>query len=379
MRTQLKRLAAAGSAGALLAAAGCGGNDPVDLRAYELLPGMPEYLTSDNVYGGAGPEMFAEHVRDHPAVVYAASYRDDEVYIIDQATGEVVDIVPGGPGPRYIVPGYDLSTLYVAASDPTDSGLVVIDPANNSPADFVDLPEISNLYFAPDGTYAIAVAETAGGLDFYHPNSWQHAGSLDLPGCHGASHLDYSADGRTMLVSCAGAGKVVALATDSLDQLAEFDFTEQDASSPQDVRLTPDGQYFLVADAGAGGVQLLAGDASTVSGFVATGEGAHAIYFSRDAQHAYVVNRDEANVTVLDLGSFSAVAEWPVPTSTLDLGGVNADGTLLWLAGGDDEVYAIDTDSGELRTRTTVGPGTYSVTVWPQPGRYSLGHTGSLR
>jgi YVTN family beta-propeller protein len=43
------------------------------------------------------------------------------------------------------------------------------------------------------------------------------------------------------------------------------------------------------------------------------------------------------------------------------------------------EVYAIDTGSGRLLARIPVGAGPHGLCVYPQPGRYSLGHTGVFR
>jgi len=42
-------------------------------------------------------------------------------------------------------------------------------------------------------------------------------------------------------------------------------------------------------------------------------------------------------------------------------------------------VYAISTRTGRLLARIPVGLGPHGLCVWPQPGRYSLGHTGILR
>jgi hypothetical protein len=48
---------------------------------------------------------------------------------------------------------------------------------------------------------------------------------------------------------------------------------------------------------------------------------------------------------------------------------------VLWLAGrSDSEVYAIDTNSGKLIARIAVGKGPHGLCLYPQPGRYSLGH-----
>ena len=61
------------------------------------------------------------------------------------------------------------------------------------------------------------------------------------------------------------------------------------------------------------------------------------------------------------------------------MGNVSADGKLLWLSGRfDNVVYAINTSTGEVRS-VPVGRQPHGLTVWPQPGRYSLGHTGNMR
>ena len=69
----------------------------------------------------------------------------------------------------------------------------------------------------------------------------------------------------------------------------------------------------------------------------------------------------------------------PAPASP-DMGGVSADGRTLWLSGRyNSVVYAINTTTGRLRATIAVGDGPHGLCVWPQPGRYSLGHTGILR
>ncbi len=62
------------------------------------------------------------------------------------------------------------------------------------------------------------------------------------------------------------------------------------------------------------------------------------------------------------------------------MGGVSADGSQLWLSGRyDSKVYVFDTKTGRMTHDISVGPGPHGLLVWPQPGRYSLGHTGNLR
>jgi DNA-binding beta-propeller fold protein YncE len=150
---------------------------------------------------------------------------------------------------------------------------------------------------------------------------------------------------------------------------------------PQDVKLSPDGRVFYVADMRAGGVWLVDGDAFSVIGFVATGRGAHGLYVSRDSRVLYVSNRDEGSISVLSFASRKVVATWHLPGGgSPDMGGVSADGRVLWLSGRyNRQVYAIDARNGRLLARIPVGAGPHGLCVWPQPGRYSLGHTGVLR
>jgi YVTN family beta-propeller protein len=152
-------------------------------------------------------------------------------------------------------------------------------------------------------------------------------------------------------------------------------------AKPQDVKLSPDGSVFYVADMVGNGVWELDGATFSVIGFLPTGRGAHGLYVSRDSKNLYVSNRDEGTVSAVDLTTRAVRAKWTIPgRASPDMGGVSADGTTLWLSGrSNSEVYAIDTTTGQLRARIPVGKGPHGLCVYPQPGRFSLGHTGVFR
>ena len=151
-----------------------------------------------------------------------------------------------------------------------------------------------------------------------------------------------------------------------------------------------DGKIFYVADMKAGGVFVIDGDAFTEIAFLKTGIGAHGLYPSRDGSKLYVANRGSAHVfaaprgkgsvSVIDFTTRRVVTTWPIPGGgSPDMGNVSVDGKTLWLSGRfDNVVYAIDTTSGEVRS-IPVGKEPHGLAVWPQPGRYSLGHTGNMR
>jgi DNA-binding beta-propeller fold protein YncE len=149
---------------------------------------------------------------------------------------------------------------------------------------------------------------------------------------------------------------------------------------PQDVKLSPDGRSFLVADMMTNGVWVINAATDKVSGFIHTGRGAHGLYPSRDARFLYVSNRDEGSVSVISFATLRVVRTWAIPLGTPDMGGVSVDGSVLWLSGRySHEVYAISTRDGRLLARIQVGNGPHGMCVWPQPGRYSIGHTGNMR
>jgi YVTN family beta-propeller protein len=155
----------------------------------------------------------------------------------------------------------------------------------------------------------------------------------------------------------------------------------RDGAMPQDVKLSPDGRTFYVADMMSGGVWRIDARRMRKSGFVRTGKGAHGLYASRDSRRLYVSNRGEGSISVIDFGTRRVDRKWRLPGGgSPDMGGVSANGKVLWLAGRyDSEVYAIDTRSGRLIRRIPVGSGPHGLCVYPQPGRYSLGHTGVFR
>ena len=149
---------------------------------------------------------------------------------------------------------------------------------------------------------------------------------------------------------------------------------------PQDVKLSPDGRIFYVADMASNGLWEIGATSFRVVHFLPTGAGAHGLYPSRDARYLYVSNRNAGTVSVVSFRTRKIVKTWTIPGGTPDMGGVSADGSVLWLSGRyRGEVYAISTRTGRLLARIPVGAGPHGLCVWPQPGRYSLGHTGILR
>jgi len=340
-----------------------------------------------NIYAEAGAHGLRSPASGAPARVYVPNSGSATVSVIDPATFRVIDTFRVGVAPQHVVPSFDLHTLWV--NNNGGNSLTPIDPLTGKPGKAVPVEDPYNLYFTPDGASAIVVAESRQRLDFRDPRTMALVNSVEVP-CAGVNHLDFSADGRYFIASCEFANALIKVDTATHQLLGTLELPHN-GGMPQDVRLAPDGTVFYVADMVADGVYVLDGDHFKVAGFVPTGIGAHGLYPSRDGTRFYVTNRGAnkvegpahgpGGIAVLDVASRRVVATWPVPGGgSPDMGNVSVDGTQLWVSGRyDREVYAFDTRSGELLARIKVGKEPHGLTVWPQPGRFSLGHTGNMR
>jgi YVTN family beta-propeller protein len=370
-------------------------------------PGMPPVVDPSNIYSEIGAAHLSPQHAGDPHRVYVPNGKSNTVTVIDADTHEVITTFPTSGEPQHIVPSYDLSTLWVL--DNRGNTLVPIDPATGQPGTPIPVDDPYNLYFTPDGGSAIVVAEAHRRLDFRDPHSMALRSSLDVPACGGINHADYNANGAYLLATCEYSGKLAKIDIADRKVIGMLDLTahpvagepavapmpmpdgETATSMPQDVRAGPDGRHFYVADMLLGGVLVVDGDTFTVIDFIPTGTGAHGITPSRDGSKLYIANRGSnqiegpprgpGSVSVLDPATNSVVATWSIPFGgSPDMGNLSADGSQLWLSGRyDREVYVFDTATGALAARIPVGDGPHGLTVWPQPGRYSLGHTGNMR
>jgi YVTN family beta-propeller protein len=338
---------------------------------------IPPLLDPHNVYAADGAGMLSAAVRGDPALVYVPNSQSDSVDVISQRTFRVIAHFSVGALPQHVTPSWDLRTLYVTNDE--GNSLTPIDPRTARPGRPIPVTDPYNMYFTPDGRYAIVVAEARRELDFRdaHTMALEHA--LPTPQCAGVDHMDYTADGRYALVSCEFAGRmiVVDLAAQRIVKTIEL----APGAMPQDVKLAPDGSVFYVADMANNGVWVINAKTMSVIEMVLTGAGAHGLYPSRDASVLYVSNRGEGSISVISFATRRPIAKWWLPGGgSPDMGGVSADGKVLWLSGRyNAEVYAISTATGRLLHRIPVGEGPHGLCVWPQPGRYSIGHTGITR
>jgi YVTN family beta-propeller protein len=351
---------------------------------------MPPVVDPSNLYSETRSDKMSPALGNALPRVYVPNRQGNDVSVIDPATMKVIDRFPVGINPQHVVPSWDLKTLWVTnnAEGRTDGSLTPIDPTTGKPGKTIPVDDPYNMYFTPDGRSAIVVAEALKRLDFRDPQTMAMQYSIAVPQCKGINHADFTIDGRVAIFTCEFQGSLAKIDLVGRKVLGYLKLSR--GGMPQDIRVSPDGKLFFVADMKAGGVFVVDGASFTEIGFIKTGIGTHGLYPSRDGTRLYVANRGSAHVfgpprgkgsvSVLDFATRQIVATWPIPGGgSPDMGNVSADGKVLWLSGRfDNVVYAIDTGTGEVRT-IPAGKEPHGLTVWPQPGRYSLGHTGNMR
>jgi YVTN family beta-propeller protein len=339
------------------------------------LAGMPAYDPTD-LYFADRPNQLSDAVKGMPSYVYVPNSDSDTVSVIDPATYKVVRTVPVGHQPQHVVPSWDMQTLWV--NNDLGNSLTPIDPRTGAFGKPVPVNDPYNLYFTPDGKSAMVMSEAYHQIVFRDPHSMAIQDILPVP-CAGVNHADFSPDGTYFIASCEFSGQLVKVDTATHKLLGVI--TLRNGSMPQDVKIAPDGSAWYVADMSSNGLWTLDGNSFRVTGFIPTGLGAHGLYVSRDSKSLYVSNRGEGTISVFDFATRKVSALWRIPgKASPDMGGVSADGTVLWLSGRyNSEVYAISIADGHLIARIKVEHGPHGLCIYPQPGRYSLGHTGVFR
>ena len=355
-----------------------------------------------NVYAGAGAGRLSPVAKRAKNLVYVPNGAANTVQVIDPRTFRVIATYPTGRQPQHVVPSWDMKTLWV--NDDIGNDLVPLDPITGKPGARVHVEDPYNLYFTPDGAHALVMAERLRRIDVRNPHTMALERSLPVP-CYGVNHADYSADLSFFVASCEFSGKLLVIDREATTLIKVIDLNSAKApgvvsagdamrmggarsnlqpgasAMPQDVRLTPDGTRFLVADMLRNGIWVITANTQRVERFIPTGKGAHGIYPDRNGRRLFVSNRDAGSVSVLDAASLAIIATWKIPGGgSPDMGGVTADGSQLWLSGRyHSEVYVFDTVTGALIKRIKVNAGPHGLLVWPQPGSFSLGHTGNTR
>jgi YVTN family beta-propeller protein len=326
-----------------------------------------------NIYAGILPGNFSPAVRGVPERVYVPNSESGTVTEINPATFRVVRTFATGTYDQHITPSWDLRRLYV--NNTTSNTLTVLSPRTGRAVGTIPVTDPYNLYFTPDGSKAIVVAEGLERVDFRNPHTWGLIKTVRIPS-PGPDHLDFTADGRAFLISCEFGGAVYRVDTRTMRITGRVPV----GGLPVDVKLSPDGTRFYVANQGIrSGVTMISARTLRIVGFIPTDHGAHGLAISRNTRDLYVSNRVAGAISVISFARDRVIATWHVGGSP-DMLQVSPDGSQLWASNRfNGTVSVIDTHTGRLIHTITVGSSPHGLAFFPQPGNHSLGHNGVYR
>ena len=287
-----------------------------------------------SVYAHTGPGDLTGAATSAKPLVYVPNTVSDTVQVIDPSTYKVIGRFHTGREPQHVVPSWDLKTLWV--NDDQGNDLIPIDPRTGKAGRKVAVDDPYNLYFTPDGKYALVMAERLHRIDVRDPHTMKLIRSLPVP-CYGVNHADYSADQSFFVASCEFSGKLLVIDKHATRIRKVIDLNAMKtpgatspamahsmggaksnlrpgaSAMPQDVRLTPDGTRFLAADMLRNGVWVIDARTLKIQRFLHLATGTHGIYPSRDATKLYVSNRDAGSVSVLDARTLKVLHTWTIP------------------------------------------------------------------
>jgi YVTN family beta-propeller protein len=164
-------------------------------------------------------------------------------------------------------------------------------------------------------------------------------------------------DDKRLFVTMPRAGKVAVVNADTFKVIGHVDA----GKNPVRIVLQPDGRYLWVGNAAEGeddsGVTVIDPVAQTVAARIPTGGGHHEIAFSPDARNAFVTNRRDGTVSVIDVRKLAKVKDVPVGEQAISLG-YSASSESLYVADGQTgKIVVIDGRTHVVTARIEAKPG----------------------
>jgi YVTN family beta-propeller protein len=319
----------------------------------------------------ANPHEIGKSALGHyPERVYVPNTIANTVHVIDPKTFQIIATYPTSKEPHHVTPSWDLTRLYV--NNTKGNSLTVIDPSTAKVVGEIPVLDPYNLYFTPDGKYAIVVAERYRRLDFRDPKTWTLVKSVPIPQ-PGVDHLAFSRDGSYLVASTEYSGWLVKVDLARLEVVA----TMQVGGLPIDVVRVPGSHLMYVANQKKHGVHVIDPELWKEIAFIPTGKGTHGILMSHDRKSLYVSNRLGGSISIIDVASRKVVREWKIGGSP-DMGQLSPDGKQFWITGRyHGEVAVIDTTTGEVIRSIRTNPGPHGLTYFPtSKAAHNVGHNG---
>ncbi|HEU4834074.1 MAG TPA: cytochrome D1 domain-containing protein [Pyrinomonadaceae bacterium] len=174
-----------------------------------------------------------------------------------------------------------------------------------------------------------------------------------------------SADKRRLYVSMPGANKVAAIDTASWKVVSNIDA----GVKPTRTALQNDNRYLWVSNEGtdqrSSGVTVIDTVSGKVAATIKTGIGPHEIAFTHNDSTAFITNKADGTVSVIDIRKLALVKNIPVGAQPVSIDFSPLGRTLYVANEGDGTIVAIDGVRFEITARLRAEPGLRLIRLEP--------------
>ncbi|MBU9268557.1 beta-propeller fold lactonase family protein [Burkholderia gladioli] len=267
----------------------------------------------------AAPAAFANNV----IVLNSA---EATLSLIDEHSHQVVGTLPTGKEPHHLMATPDNSSLIVANS--VSNSLMFLDPRTGAPQRTVEgIDDPYQLGFSPDRKWFVAAGLRLDRVDIYGYDGQNVHLVKRVPLQVMPSHLAFTKDSRTVLVSLQVSGELAAI--DLPTQTVKWKMKV--GKVPAGLWMTPGDKYVLVGMTGADYVAVVDWRNQKVVKTIPTGKGAHNFRSLADGTHVAVTNRVANTISIIDENTLTNVGDITGLLPGPDDMELSADRKMLWV------------------------------------------------
>lgn len=215
--------------------------------------------------------------------------------LIDQNSRQVVATAPTGKEPHHLMTTPDGASLIVANA--VSNSLMFVDPKTGQlQRTITGIADPYQLGFSPDRHWFVTAGLRLNRVDIYHYDGHDVTLAKRVPIKAMPSHLAFTKDSKTVLVSLQVSGEIAAI--DLLTQTVQWRMKV--GNVPAGLWLTPNDRYLLVGITGADYVTVVDWRTQTIVKTIHTGQGAHNFRSLADGAHVAVTNRVANTISIID-------------------------------------------------------------------------------
>ncbi|MEX3547828.1 MAG: beta-propeller fold lactonase family protein [Burkholderia sp.] len=246
--------------------------------------------------------------------------------LIDQNSHQVVGTLPTGKEPHHLMATPDNSSLIVANS--VSNSLMFLDPSTGAPQRTVEgIDDPYQLGFSPDRKWFVAAGLRLDRVDIYGYDGQNVHLVKRVPLQVMPSHLAFTRDSHTLLVSLQVSGELAAI--DLSTQTVKWKMKV--GKVPAGLWMTPGDKYVLVGMTGTDYVAVVDWRNQKVVKTIPTGKGAHNFRSLADGTHVAVTNRVANTISIIDENTLTNVGDITGLLPGPDDMELSADRKTLWV------------------------------------------------